>query len=337
MGQHWSEINSKIVEKAEKNKVDPTDISDTDVLDNDQVDAALFLSSINSMGTSANSIASSEKQQLKQMQHYLSRLTDTAASQEINSELHETLINEIFVNAVSKRYQEAQLEVANVSIKQLQLQKLIGSSNIEQSIFTEPFIDLLSTDHENGDGDDQGKKLVKQEQRKAEFRTQQVSYFAIQSLSSILLILIKSVEKTDPAVVHEILTLTNQMCQQMPIKCLALSNTTRHSSTFLIKSLRPVTNYMNELSLKNDSMRSKQALQILLSFAMAKGSFNDLLDILCRLMFDTVNVYPVQGLFVQLNNSLTEALNSKKKPVTDSNSDCQHDQAEQTESKETKG
>ena len=318
MGQHWSQINSKIVDKTNENKNDPAVISDTSLFDNDQVDIALLLSLINFTSTSTNSVANSEKQHLKHIQHHLSQLTNTVASQEINSEIHEILLNEIFSDIVSKRYQEAELEVGNILTKQIQLQKLACDSNIDQSIFAQPFIDPSCIDSEDSDDRDQAEKLVKQKQRKAEFQTRQVSYFAIQSLTSILLILIKSAEKTDPAIVQVILTSANQLCQQMPMKCLTLSNTTPWNGTFLVTSLRPLTNYINELSLTNDSMIAKQALQIQLSFAIAKGSLKDLLNILSKLIFDSVNVYPVQGLFAQLNDSLTEAITSQKKPETDS-------------------
>ena len=46
---------------------------------------------------------------------------------------------------------------------------------------------------------------------------QHLSYFAIRSVSSILLVLIKSAQKHDPCIVDEILTLTTDLCAELPM------------------------------------------------------------------------------------------------------------------------
>jgi hypothetical protein len=183
--------------------------------------------------------------------------------------------------------------------EQLQIsltKKLKIDSNMNLSIFLQSYIDSTIND-----------------------RDQQLSYFAIQSLTSILLILIKSAEKNDPTIIHQILILTGQLCEQLPMECLSSEN------TLLFKSLEPLTNYINELSLSTDSILLKQIIQIRLSFSIAKGSFKDLLPLLNELIFNTTEIYNVQSLIIQMNNFLTETINEYEKnnnngeETTDSN------------------
>jgi len=51
-----------------------------------------------------------------------------------------------------------------------------------------------------------------------------VSYFTLQSLISILLILIKSTEKSDSTIIYQIFSLASQLTEQIAMKCLSSSN-----------------------------------------------------------------------------------------------------------------
>ena len=63
----------------------------------------------------------------------------------------------------------------------------------------------------------------------------------------------------------------------------------------LFKSLEPLINYINELSLSTDLFISKQTIKILLSFSIAKGSFKDILYLLNKLIFNTNEIFYVQN------------------------------------------
>jgi hypothetical protein len=262
-------------------------------------------STINPQGLNNDQqISSFQTKYIKQIQNYVFLLTKSVQWEEMNTEINEKFIENI-LTFISERCTKILEEQNNQLTYKEQLQisltkKLKIDSNMNLSIFLQSYIDSTS------DTDQQQK-------------AKQLSYFAIQSLTSILLILIKSAEKNDPTIIHQILILTGQLCEQLPMECLSSEN------TLLFKSLEPLTNYINELSLSTDSILSKQTIQIRLSFSIAKGSFKDLLPLLNELIFNTTEIYNVQSLIIQMNNFLTETINEYEKnnnngeETTDSN------------------
>ncbi|CAF4353999.1 unnamed protein product, partial [Rotaria sordida] len=78
-------------------------------------------------------------------------------------------------------------------------------------------MDALDIDDTIDSDDTQESNVDKQTIERAKFHAQQVSYFSIQSLTSLLIILIKSAEKNDPTFVQELLTLAIQLCDQIPM------------------------------------------------------------------------------------------------------------------------
>ncbi|CAF4189511.1 unnamed protein product, partial [Adineta steineri] len=142
------------------------------------------------------------------------------------------------------------------------------------------------------------------ENESIEDETEQVSSFAIQSLTSILLLLIKSAEKNDPTIIPQIITLTSQLCEQIPIqKSSILSN-----NNLLFQALQPVRDFFNELLVRNDPVMAKAVMKILLSFSIAQFSFQGILPLLARLIFDTDTTYDVRRLFIQMNKGLTASI-----------------------------
>jgi len=261
-------------------------------------------------------IPNSQIECIKQIRDYLSILTKSIQWENINTEINEILMSSVFPSIIKQN--EKVIEEINTRMaykQQLQtalINKLKEDNYCNVSIFSQSFIDSTS---ENG--------IIAENQQQQ--KDKQLSYFAIQSLLSILLILIKSAEKNDPTIIHQILILTGQLCEQLPIRCLSSKN------SFLFKSLEPLTNYIHDLSLRSDSIVSKQAIKILLSFSIAKGSFKDMLSLLNKLIFNTTDVYHVQGLIIQLNNGLTETINEWEKPDNESN------EGDNTTSKELTG
>ena len=137
-------------------------------------------------------------------------------------------------------------------------------------------------------------------------RAQQLSYFAIQSLTSILLILIRSAEKNDPTIVHQILCLASQLCEQLPMKCLSSS----HTNSLLFKSLSPLSKYVDELSASNDPAIIRQTMKVQLHLSIAKGSLKDILPLLRKLLASTTDTYDARSLLLQLKNGLADTLNT---------------------------
>ena len=230
-------------------------------------------------------VISSKKLFTKRNQDQLFLLTKSITLEEIDTQINELLIKNVFI-FIENCYKQTMQQIKDISDNQQRLQISLTNKIQEEKL--------------------NNKSIFHNQDKKKENKSQQLSYFAIQSLSSVLLILIKSVEKNDPTIIHQILTLTYELCEQIPMKSLSLTN----NSNFLFKSLKPLINYINSLSLSNDPIISKQILRILLSFAIAKASFKDILPLLSRLIFDTVEIYDAQGIFVQLNDGLTEEVSS---------------------------
>ncbi|UJR18238.1 hypothetical protein I4U23_005138 [Adineta vaga] len=125
----------------------------------------------------------------------------------------------------------------------------------------------------------------------------QFPYFAIQSSISVLLLLIKSVEKIDPIIIPQTITLISQLCEQLPIEF----SSVQFDTNLLFQSLQPIRDYFHELSLRNDPIIAITAIQILLKLSIAQCSFKEMLPLLARLIFDTETIYDVRCLFIQLN------------------------------------
>lgn len=301
MGTSFSLINDKILQSFNPHSIN---FSFHDVIpehDPDNILLSLYLSNPYCTNDPTNTdhselIQISEQQFVHEIQKQIFKSTYSKTWDSIDSEIHGLLI-ESFRKSLIDYFGEAIEDIETLwtiqnKLKESLKENMANQLNIIQSIFSYRCIN--STENN-------------QEQR-MKMQLQQVSYFAIQSLSSIILLLIQSVAKTEPTIIHQVLTLTNQLCEQMPMKCLSSSVFTLPTHHFLSKSLKPLSNYITDLSLSNDPIIAKQALQILLHFAIAKGSFGDLLSLLYKLIFDTNNMYDAQGLFIQLNIGLEQTL-----------------------------
>jgi hypothetical protein len=217
----------------------------------------------------------------KQIRAHISVLTKPSELDKLNIQIADIIqqvldrITMINTNIVS--------DIQSILDKEQQLQtfytrKLKEDENTDPSIFAQSFI---------------------------QFQADILPFLAVQSTISILLVLIKSSEKNDPTIVYEVLRLADQLVEQIPMKY--VSSDVYKRSSDLFKSLKPLTNYINELSLQTeiDPHAVRQAVKILLSFSIVKASFKDILSILSRLIFNTTDVYDIQRLFIELNNCST--------------------------------
>ncbi|CAF4632699.1 unnamed protein product [Rotaria sp. Silwood1] len=311
MGQYFSKINEEVLVLMNQHDMDFTFDSVISASDPDDILLSLYLK--NSCRTN-DSINNSDKRFVQQIQNYLSKLTHSNALNDIDSKIREILVENLR-NPLIEYLGEAMKDVETIWNLQNKLQEsllnnMTNSSTVDQSIFVHRSIDSSSQEikHPNSANANDKNEQSNIAKQNPQIQVQQISYFAIQSLLSILILLIQSIAKNDPTFEHQILTLTNQLCEQMPFKYLSSPIFMMSSSNFVLKSLKPLTNYINELSLSNDPTTAKQALQCLLSFAVAKGSFKDILNVLSKFIFNTNDIYYVQGLCIQLNDGLSEIL-----------------------------
>ncbi|CAF3666099.1 unnamed protein product [Rotaria socialis] len=256
-------------------------------------------------------IPNAHAESVKEIRNDLALLTELIEWQAMNTKINDILTSDVFT-ILSDQNKKLIADINDYlaykqSLEKCLMEKLKDDSNDNTSILAYSFVDYSSSHATSS-----STKTEDQKSQKAKYLSKQLSYLAIQSLTSILLVLIKSAEKNDPSIVHHILTLAGELCQQFPMKCLSPAN------IFLFKSLKPLINYIHELSLTEDSIISKQATIILLAFSIAKGSFKDILSLLNKLIFNTTDIYNVQGLFIQLNNGLEETLNDAEKQTASS-------------------
>ncbi|CAF1253616.1 unnamed protein product, partial [Rotaria sordida] len=338
MGQQLSNINLKA---SAATNTDNTEFNNDTIVSrsgDENIHLFSWIKALDDMATSSigfDQIASTHIQLMKQIQKDLSLLTYKANIMKINSDINEILMTDVFPS-ISVRCRETIEEIIAIVKKQEQLtlniflkQKLEENGNSGQSISAESFHDTPSEDMDALDIDDtidsddtQESNVDKQTIERAKFHAQQVSYFSIQSLTSLLIILIKSAEKNDPTFVQELLTLAIQLCDQIPMNSFRSSELSPIIDNHWFKSLQPLTNYINELSLSKNVMIANKAMKILLSFSIAKASFKDILPILGKLIFNKANVYNVRRLFIRLNHVLTKALNKiEKKKLQQQNND----------------
>ena len=210
---------------------------------------------------------------IEQIQKNLLYLTHLKDSDEINKQINEILL-ETVLKFLENNSAEAMKQITDNWNTQQQLQKTFNEKLKEE----ENNLIFFSND-------DNHQKLV---------------YLSLQSLISILLILIKSAEKHDSTIIEQILFLTNQLSEQLPLKCLSTLN----YSNDLFKSLKPLISFIEQLSFSSDKNLSKQSIQILIHLSIAKGSFEDILSLLTKLIFDKNHFYSINNLIEKLNKNL---------------------------------
>ena len=221
-----------------------------------------------------------QKEYIQQIEDYLFQLTKSSSQEEINQQIKEKLIDPIG-NYLAEQSRKISEEMTDHCNYQQELHRALQTKNTNPStgsIFSK-------SSSENAD---------------------RLNYFAIQSLLSVLLLLIKSAEKTDPILVQQILTLAHQLSGQLPMK--SLSN----QSPLLFQSLTPLIDYITELSHSNESSVFKQTMEILFSFSLAKGLLKDCLDLLAKLVFNTQDIFNGKDLIDRMNEYLKEIIEQKQ-------------------------
>lgn len=276
-------------------------------------DVFLFLPSHVIDNLSKNSISSGDNDQKasielpitkqtlsKQIRHDLFSLTNSSSLNEFNTEMT-TLIQQVF-DRISQTNTTLQTSLQSILDKENQLKKSFAEKLKDDDNSTTSIFSQTSPDSNNHDNDSA------KQARLHEYQAQQLSFFAVQSLISMLLMLLKSVHQYDSTIVHQMLDLTNQLIEQIPLNYLSYDAYKRSSNLF--KSLKPLTTYVTNLSTQTDidPIAANQAMKILLNFSVIKASLKDTLPLIRKLMFNTTDIYDIRRLFVELNKDLTTAI-----------------------------
>ncbi|CAF3090364.1 unnamed protein product [Rotaria sp. Silwood2] len=251
---------------------------------------------------------------IKHIRTDLSLLTNSSGLNELNTKIAE-IIQQVF-DRIALTNTTLQNDIQSIIDKQQQLknsyiERLKEDENATTSIFAQAFID--SSNLENVSNEHQTDNNSVKQTRLHQFQAEQLSFFAVQSLISMLLILLKSVQQYDSTIVHQMLNLTNQLVEQIPLHYLSSDVYKRSSNLF--KSLKPLTNYINELSIQTevDPIAANQSIKILLNFSVIKGSLKDVLPLIRKLIFNTTDIYDIRKLFVVLNKDLTTIMDRFEK------------------------
>ena len=241
----------------------------------------------------------SKQKLINQIRSDLSRLTNSSELSELNAEITRRIEQVLdHVRAIDRSVMN---EIQSILDKQNQLQrsyteKVKDDENAAASIFAQSSVDSNKLTHLETD------MSLSKQTKSSQLQSQKLSFFAIQSSISILLILVKSSEKSDQTLVNQILRLTTQLVEQLPMK--STSFDVSKSSSGLYKSLKPLINLSSvsyHYKIKSTHMYSKQATYILLTFSIVKNSFKDILPLLIKLAFNTNDIYDIRDLFIELN------------------------------------
>lgn len=225
-----------------------------------------------------------ESEHIKQIRQQLDEMVQLKSWKDIDEKLNK-IVEEDFLPAIENKYKTIKNEMDDYKSEGENLRSLVKKKSSENP-------NLIYFQSPNPDENERQKEL---------------SYFGTHALVSILLLLIRSVEKHDASIIRQILHLSMELSQQLPMKCLTSSTI---SSSFL-ETFQPLVTYISELTTKEDRMLAQQAQIVSLSFAIAKGSLKDLLPLLNTLALNKTETYQVAGLCKQLNNALNKILNEK--------------------------
>lgn len=316
MGQQVFKVYLDVDESTEPNTNAISSISGKEdisfMLSSKAYDTKIELNRLNNDYQTLNS----ESESIKQIRNNLALLVKLVQWEGVQTEIDDMLMNNVlsFITGQSKKVNE-ELDDRLAYKKQLQkafMNKVKDDHDAHTPICVHSIDDTSSEDQKvsSSESEHTPEQIAKRESK-------QLSYYAVQSLVSVLLVLIKSVEKNDPAIIHQILTLTSQLCEQMPIKAVSSMD------NLLFKSLKPLINYIHELSVTNNPIIVKQTITILLAFSIGKGALKDILYLLSKLTFNTSEIYNFQGLFIQLNNNIRDSINKWEKQNKSSVSDLE--------------
>lgn len=244
----------------------------------------------------SNELLNTKETLINQIRNDISNFSNLSDVKDFNSKISELI--EKTSDYITTLNTSLQNSLQSITTKQKQLKdsyvkKLQDDENEMLSIFSEQLNDA---------------EKISDEQY-----VNELSFFAVQSLITMLLMLLESVHQSDSTIVHRMLNLTNQLVEQIPLNC--LSSDLYKRSHNLFKSLKPLTNYIKDLSTQTniDSITVNQSIKILLNFSIIRSSFKDIFPLIRKLIFNTNDIFDMKRLFIQLNKHLTMAIDRFEK------------------------
>ncbi|CAF1600731.1 unnamed protein product [Rotaria magnacalcarata] len=303
MGQYLSNINSCIVDRTNKNELVLN--ANSIVSGNGKENITLFLSMKQVADTLiTNQTLSCEISLINQIQNHLVVLTKAKEINNVDTEVNEILTKNglmLIIDHCQKSLERVKL-IYNMQ-QQQQLQKSLRRKLSDHyDIAVPPVADQNAT----ADVTTTFIQNVKRSQQVNEY--ERFSYLTIHSLASLLLGSFKISGQIDPSMSSQLISFVDQLCEQLPIKCVLSFQSPMKRHHLMLQSLEPLINHISELSLSSDSVTATQVTRILLKLLIAQASFKDLVTIISKLIFDTTDVYNLGDLFLQLNDWLEKAL-----------------------------
>lgn len=256
----------------------------------------------------SNELSIAKEALINQIRNDISVFSSLSGVQEFNTKISEIIKN--MFNCITTMNTNLQNSMKLITNKQKQLQnsyveKLKDDENEMISIFSETSMDSETISNEQ--------------------HLKELSFFAVQSLITMLLMLLESVHLSDSNIVLRMLNLTNQLIEEVPLN--TLSSDIYQRSNNLFKSLKPLTNYIKNLSIQNeiDPTAANQSIKILLNFSVMRASFKDILPLIRKLIFNTNDIFDIRKLFIKLNKSLTitiDRFEKEKQTTTGKKKNC---------------
>jgi hypothetical protein len=246
----------------------------------------------------SNELSITNETLINQIRNDISVFSNLSGVNQFNTKMSQ-IIKEI-LDYIAKRNTSLQNSIQLITDKQKHLQnsyveKLKDDENEMTSIFSE--------------------KVSNEE------HIEELSFFAVQSLITMLLMLLQSADKSDSTIVHRMLNLTNQLVEQIPLN--SFSSDVYQPSHNLFKSLKPLKNYIEDLSIQTDinPIVANQSIKILFYFSVLKASFKDILPLIRKFIFNTNDIFDIRTLFVKMNKHLTMMIDQfeKKKQTISQN------------------
>ena len=305
MGQQISLTDLKTPDLLATNNQQSKEVLSDDLTEN--IHLFLPFNTINEINKNSNDLSIAKEKLINQIRNYILISSELPAINEFNIKMTEIIKKMLEYIA---KYAAVKTAVKLITDKQIQLkksydEKLKDDENATTVIFSEESIN--------------SKKVSNEQQLK------ELSFFAVESLITMLLLLLRSVHKSDSTIVHQMLILKNQLLERIPLNHLSSDICKRSSPLF--KSIKPLTDYIQELSIQIDidPIAANQSIKILFNFSVMKSSFKDILPLIRKLLFNTNDIFDVRTLFLKLNKPLMIRMDKFEKEnqnITGENFSC---------------
>jgi hypothetical protein len=269
----------------ETNKQQPKEVLSDDQTEN--IHLFLPFEIINEINKNSNDLSIAKEKLINQIRNDIFISSNLPVINEFNTKMTE-IIKKLLEYIVTQ-YTNLQNSKQSITDKQIQLKKSYDEKLQDDENATTSVLSEESIDSEKGSNEQQLKEL---------------SFFAVESLITMILLLLESIQKSDSTIIHQMLILKNQLLEQIPLNYLSSDIYKRSSPLF--KSIKPLTDYIQELLIPTDidPIAANQSIKILFNFSVMKSSLKDILPLIKKLMFNTNDIFDVRTLFVKLNKPL---------------------------------